>query len=174
MVVTGSINTISTKWADQQEAVGRPEFGTNSTHEFDHPFLQAVGMFIGEFTCLISFAIYRACNRKGVEDGTIDLGSDNFSPFLLLLPACCDMLGTSTMYFGLTLTFASSFQMLRGAVMFFTAVLSVVFLKAIIQTFRWAGIGVVIVGLVGVGVSDMLKELEDGGGKELSLGSERY
>jgi drug/metabolite transporter (DMT)-like permease len=61
------------------------------------------------------------------------------------------------MYFGLTLTFASSFQMLRGAVMFFTAVLSVIFLKAIIQAFKWAGIGVVIVGLVGVGVSDMLK-----------------
>ena len=34
------------------------------------------------------------------------------------------------MYFGLNLTFASSFQMLRGSVMFFTAVLSVIFLKA--------------------------------------------
>lgn len=168
MVVTGSINTISTKWADQQSAIGRPEFGANSTHSFDHPFLQAVGMFCGEFTCLISFVIYRFVNRKKVAEGELDLGSDDFSPFLLLLPACCDMLGTSTMYFGLTLTFASSFQMLRGAVMFFTAVLSVLFLKAVIQLFRWAGIGVVIVGLAGVGVSDMLKEINEGGGKDLS------
>jgi len=168
MVITGSVNTISTKWADQQEALGRPEFGTNSTHDFDHPFLQAVGMFIGEFTCLIAFQIYRFANKRKVAEGTLDLGSDDFSPFLLALPAVCDMLGTSTMYFGLTLTFASSFQMLRGAVMFFTAVMSVIFLKAVIQLFRWAGIGVVIVGLAGVGVSDMLKEINEGGGKDLS------
>ena len=71
------------------------------------------------------------------------------------------------MYFGLTLTFASSFQMLRGAVMLFTAIFSVIFLKAIIQMFRWAGIGVVIVGLAAVGVSDMLKEIHNGGGKDL-------
>ena len=86
-------------------------------------------MFIGEFTCLIAFQIYRFANKKKVAEGTLDLGSDDFSPFLLALPAVCDMLGTSTMYFGLTLTFASSFQMLRGAVMFFTAVMSVIFLK---------------------------------------------
>ena len=113
----------------KQTLKGRPEFGTNSTHDFDHPFLQAVGMFIGEFTCLIAFQIYRFANKRKLAEGTLDLGSDDFSPFLLALPAVCDMLGTSTMYFGLTLTFASSFQMLRGAVMFFTAVMSVIFLK---------------------------------------------
>ncbi|CAG5099320.1 Oidioi.mRNA.OKI2018_I69.XSR.g16443.t1.cds [Oikopleura dioica] len=165
MVITGSINTISTKWADNQRAIGKPEF---PEHDFDHPFLQAVGMFIGEFTCLIAFQIWRRFNKKKVEEGEIDVGSDDFSPFLLCLPACCDMLGTSTMYFGLTLTFASSFQMLRGAVMLFTAIFSVIFLKAIIQMFRWAGIGVVIVGLAAVGVSDMLKEIHNGGGKDLS------
>jgi len=164
MVVTGSINTISTKWADNQRAIGKPEF---PEHDFDHPFLQAVGMFIGEFTCLIAFQLWRRFNKKKVEDGEIDVGSDDFSPFLLALPACCDMLGTSTMYFGLTLTFASSFQMLRGAVMLFTAIFSVIFLKAIIQMFRWAGIGVVIVGLAAVGISDMLKEINNGGGKDL-------
>ena len=111
--------------------------------------------------------------REKIEEGTLDLGNDDFNPFILCLPAMCDMLGTSTMYFGLTLTFASSFQMLRGAVMFFTAVFSVLFLKAIIQLFRWAGIGVVIVGLAAVGVSDMLKEMHDGGGKDLSLGFTR-
>ena len=34
--------------------------------------------------------------------------------YLLLPAALCDMLGTSTMYVALTLTSASSFQMLRG------------------------------------------------------------
>ena len=80
----------------------------------------------------------------------------------------CDMCATSVMYFGLNLTFASSFQMLRGSVMFFTAVLSVMFLKRIIEAFRWAGIGIVITGLVGVGVSDLLKEINGGSSKDLT------
>lgn len=75
MVVTGSINTISTKWADNQRAIGKPEF---PEHDFDHPFLQAVGMFIGEFTCLIAFQLWRRINKKKVEDGEIDVGSDDF------------------------------------------------------------------------------------------------
>lgn len=41
-------------------------------------------------------------------------GNQNFSPWIFLPPALCDMLATSTMYVGLNLTFASSFQMLRG------------------------------------------------------------
>ena len=75
MVITGSINTISTKWADNQRAIGKPEF---PEHDFDHPFLQAVGMFIGEFTCLIAFQIWRRFNKKKVEEGEIDVGSDDF------------------------------------------------------------------------------------------------
>lgn len=163
MVITGTLNTISTKWADRQTAIGRPEF---DEHDFDHPFLQTVGMFLGEFTCLITFQIYRTYLR--CKNQEVDLGSDDFSPFLLLIPAMCDMSATSVMYFGLNLTFASSFQMLRGSVMFFTAVLSVIFLKQVIKLFRWAGIGIVITGLVGVGVSDLLKEINGGSSKDLS------
>ncbi|WAR14464.1 S35F6-like protein [Mya arenaria] len=37
-----------------------------------------------------------------------------FNPFVFLPAALCDMCGTSIMYIGLNLTFASSFQMLRG------------------------------------------------------------
>ena len=38
----------------------------------------------------------------------------NFPKYIFLVPAFCDTLATSTMYLGLTLTYASSFQMLRG------------------------------------------------------------
>merc|ERR1719322_1820077 len=50
------------------------------------------------------------------------------------------MTATSVQYIGLTLTYASSFQMLRGAVIIFTGILSV------------------IGGLVTVGLSDMLNQ----------------
>jgi hypothetical protein len=67
--------------------------------------MQAIGMFIGEMLCLVTFylLVWRA-KRTGQE---IDRGKP-FNPFIFLLPACCDMTATSLMYLGLTLTDASS------------------------------------------------------------------
>ena len=47
-----------------------------------------------------------------------------FNPLILLPAAMLDLCGTSIMYVGLTLTSASSFQMLRGSVIVFTGILS--------------------------------------------------
>ena len=44
MVVTGSINTLATKWADKSESRG---WDGGPPKEFNHPFLQSVGMFLG-------------------------------------------------------------------------------------------------------------------------------
>ena len=44
-------------------------------------------------------------------------------PQVFLPPALCDMTATSVQYIGLTLTYASSFQMLRGAVIIFTGII---------------------------------------------------
>jgi hypothetical protein len=114
MVITGSINTLSTKWADEIESAGRD----GDVHVFDHPFFQASCMFIGEMLCLVVFKIlYKVYSLRA--DGSEDVkeltrGNRNFSPFVLLLPAMCDMTATSIMYIGLNLTYASSFQMFRG------------------------------------------------------------
>ena len=43
----------------------------------------------------------------------------NYSIFLFYFPALCDVTATSIMYIALTLTSASSFQMLRGSIMIF-------------------------------------------------------
>ena len=56
------------------------------------------------------------------------MGTKNHSVFtifsqIFLPPALCDMTATSVQYIGLTLTYASSFQMLRGAVIIFTGAL---------------------------------------------------
>lgn len=152
MVITGSINTLSTKWADRQSAEGRD--GNN--HSFDHPFLQAVGMFLGEFSCLIAFQIIKTYNRIRRPNQEQNLGNQSFNPLIFLPPALCDMCGTSLMYVGLNLTYASSFQMLRGAVIIFTALLSVAFLGSTIRKVMWAGIFIILVGLALVGVSDII------------------
>lgn len=155
MVVTGSVNTIATKWADKLQSKN----SEGKIVEFNHPFLQACSMFLGELSCLVLFKILvcsgKQSNRKdGTDNQTLNSGS--FNPFIFLAPALCDLTATSTMYVGLNLTYASSFQMLRGAVIVFTGLLSVAFLDKHMKRYEWLGIFIVIVGLICVGLSDVI------------------
>lgn len=112
-------------------------------------------MFLGEMMCIFVFYIWyfsRSCRRKDMAV----FGPQKFVPFVWAIPAMCDLLGTSTMYVGLTWTFAASFQMLRGSVIIFTGLLSVAFLGTRLKIHHWIGMFFVILGLVLVGVGDYL------------------
>ncbi|XP_074845163.1 solute carrier family 35 member F6 [Carettochelys insculpta] len=151
MLLTGSINTLAAKWADNFSAGG---CGETPEHSFQHPFLQAVGMFLGEFSCLAAFYLLVCRDRRRAEPS---MGPPQpFNPLLFLPPALCDMTGTSIMYVALNMTSASSFQMLRGAVIIFTGLLSVAFLGRKLVPSQWLGILVTMAGLVVVGLADML------------------
>ncbi|KAF5279940.1 hypothetical protein FQR65_LT15122 [Abscondita terminalis] len=156
MVVTGSINTLSTKWADTLEAKGRDGI----VRKFDHPFFQATCMFFGEFLCFVVFKIlYKAFSRSanGTEDvHELTKGNRDFNQFKLVLPAMLDMTSTSLMYIGLNLTYPSSFQMFRGAVIVFVGILSVTFLERVLKKREWSGIFLVILGLTVVGLADFM------------------
>ncbi|XP_064428031.1 solute carrier family 35 member F6 isoform X2 [Mirounga angustirostris] len=156
MLVTGSINTLSAKWADNFMAQG---CGGSKEHSFQHPFLQAVGMFLGELSCLAAFFLLR-CRAARHPDASMD-PQQPFNPLLFLPPALCDMTGTSIMYVALNMTSASSFQMLRGAVIIFTGLFSVAFLGRRLALSQWLGILATIVGLVVVGLADLLSKHDD-------------
>ncbi|XP_001520514.1 solute carrier family 35 member F6 [Ornithorhynchus anatinus] len=156
MLITGSINTLSAKWADNFSAKG---CGGSKEHNFQHPFLQAVGMFLGEFSCLVAFYLMRCRARQRVDPGTEP--PRPFNALLFLPPALCDMTGTSIMYVALNMTSASSFQMLRGAVIIFTGLLSVAFLGRKLVLSQWLGIFTTIAGLVVVGMADLLSKHDD-------------
>ncbi|XP_055607026.1 solute carrier family 35 member F6 [Uranotaenia lowii] len=162
LVITGSINTLSTKWADTLQS----ESSDGQIRPFEHPFVQACAMFLGEFLCLLTFkAIYYHLRRKnnGAEDRhDLVKGNREFSPFILFVPAMCDMIATSIMYVGLNLTYASSFQMLRGSVIVFVGILSVAFLNRNLVNREWIGIFFIIIGLGVVGLSDFVSD--DGAG----------
>ena len=83
-----------------------------------------LGMFLGEMLCMLVFWFTRWKNSRQQRDSYPDLNDANapkkFNPLIFLPPALCDMTATSLQYIGLTLTYASSFQMLRGAVIIFT------------------------------------------------------
>ncbi len=89
---------------------------------------QGVCMFVGEFLCVPTFFVlhliqklrYKYNTKSAAERLLVpddDEGAPSiprFNPFVFLPPAMCDMCATSLMYIGLNLTYASSFQMLRG------------------------------------------------------------
>ncbi|XP_037041338.1 solute carrier family 35 member F6 [Bradysia coprophila] len=161
LVVTGSINTLSTKWADNLSAAG----SDGQVRQFEHPFVQACFMFLGEMLCLLAFKAfyyYYRSKRDGSEDvNQLVKGNRTFNPFILFVPAMCDMIATSIMYVGLNLTYASSFQMFRGSVIIFVGILSVAFLNRTLVPREWAGIIFVIIGLGIVGAADFMSN--DGG-----------
>lgn len=139
-------------------------------------------MFFGEFLCFLAYkGMYLYYKKKDYtnemmpDSGRNDAGallkkaihqyplflfvvrgSTSFSPFIFLPPALCDMTATSLMYIGLILTSPSSFQMLRGALIVFTGLLSVAFLGRRLKIYEWLGILLVICGLVIVGLSNII------------------
>ncbi|KAM4522383.1 solute carrier family 35 member F6 [Odontesthes bonariensis] len=156
MLTTGSINTLSAKWADMFTAKGCHD---DPEHGFSHPFVQAVGMFLGEFSCLAVFYILVCHDRRSPEPKMI--AGQSFNPLLFFPPAMCDMTATSIMYVALSMTSASSFQMLRGAVIIFTGLLSVAFLGRRLALNQWLGIFITILGLVIVGLADFVSGHKD-------------
>ena len=114
---------------------------------------QAVLMFLGEMSCFFAFKIWYfsyVIRKKDVST----FGPQKFNPLIWAVPAMCDLTATSTMYVGLTWTYAASFQMLRGSVIIFTGLLSVAFLKTKLKLHQWTGMVTVVVGLVLVGIGD--------------------
>jgi len=176
MVVTGSINTIAVKSADNVRA----ENSDGEVVKFNHPFFQANVMMLGECLCMVVYLIYwlsGGLEKKPIVKDTEEIGEEaeesvseaaglgNPSPFLFLPPALCDVTATSMMYVGLTMTSAAQFQMLRGSIMIFVGLLSVVFLKKRLEWFRWTGMAVVVCGIAMVGGADFIKtgDEEEGG-----------
>eukprot|EP00161_Ancyromonas_sigmoides_P013541 TRINITY_DN3491_c0_g2_i1.p1 TRINITY_DN3491_c0_g2~~TRINITY_DN3491_c0_g2_i1.p1 ORF type:complete len:442 (-),score=241.54 TRINITY_DN3491_c0_g2_i1:80-1291(-) len=160
MLVTGSINTLTTKVADDRTVKGRDEY---PPHKFTHPLVQSVFMFTGEASCLLAYLILKRLGKIPAAPletdpvtGEVAPKKRTWTPLILLPPACCDMFGTSLMYAGLTFTYASSFQMLRGAVIIFTAAFSIIFLKRKLFVIHYAGCLVVLLGLILVGLSNVL------------------
>jgi len=171
MLITGSINTLSVKYADKLSA----ENTIGENVPFNHPFLQACGMFLGEMMCMVAFYVVRFYKKKrreqraaissGIEDDEQRLADQEeseeaeptpYNPLIFWPAALCDMTATSIQYIALTLTYASSFQMLRGAVIIFTGILSTFVLRRRLGMHRWIGIVFVIIGLCIVGLCDIL------------------
>ncbi|XP_045160794.2 solute carrier family 35 member F6-like isoform X2 [Mercenaria mercenaria] len=167
MLVTGSINTLSKK--AQNDCIVK---GYKSTeHSFDHPWFQTWIMFIGESLCLIGLCLHRRRElqeyRKHVTENDalmvqphIEVGPPVHArvfQWIVVVPTCCDLVGTSLAGIGLVYVDASVWQMLRGSIIIFAGILSKIFLKRKLKLTHWLGMIMVMIGLVLVGCSSVFK-----------------
>lgn len=73
--------------------------------------------------------------------------------FLLAMPACCDIAGTTLMNVGLLFVAASIYQMTRGALILFVGLFSVLFLRRKIFLYQWSALFIVVAGVAIVGLA---------------------
>lgn len=168
MLFTGAINTIATKYQDES-VVGHLKHGQPVT--FKHPAVQSGLMFAGEFGCLIIYIIITCSKSKqqSVDTSTVQF-QDSLSPaaepdrhsrhtwragLAFLLPACLDALATTLLNLGLYYTFASTFQMLRGTLVLFAGLLTVVILKRRLHSHHWLGMVLITAGAAIVGAASV-------------------
>ena len=154
MICAGTLNTLSAKHTNLMKAKGT---NPKDEHYFDHPFFQTGLMFFGEMLCLFAFQALNTIQKltgRCIYSNNEDFLENNITPLVWILPASCDLIGTTMLFIGLSWTFASSFQMLRGSVVIFTGVFSVIFLKAKLHLHHCFGILLVMSGLMLVGIGD--------------------
>ena len=76
-----------------------------------------------------------------------------YKVFMLALPACCDITGTTLMNVGLLFVAASIYQMTRGALVLFVGLFSVLFLHRKLYLYQWSALFIVVLGVGIVGLA---------------------
>ena len=165
MLLFGTVNTIANKYQDIT-VVGHDENG--KPVYFNHPGVQSACMFLGELLCLVFYILeqtFFAATKDTGNTGLVSLqdkdqerNSGLIKALAFFVPAFCDSVGTTLLYVGLFYTYASSFQMLRGCVVLFSGLLTIVILKRKLHSHHWAGMFMIIFGAAAVGVADYLNQ----------------
>ncbi|KAI7820310.1 hypothetical protein BC939DRAFT_458293 [Gamsiella multidivaricata] len=83
---------------------------------------------------------------------------EGFYVLLLWLPTLCDMTASTLMNVGLIYCAASVYQMLRGALVIFTGILSVIFLGRRLRAFEWFALFTIVMGIATVGLASVISQ----------------
>ena len=117
--------------------------------------MQANAIFLGQIMSLILHYVIKCFKKNTTNEENEENEPKPFNHIIFLVSALISVIDESLAMVGLVFTYASSFQMLRGARIAFTGLLSLVFLKKKMVRMEWFGILVVISGLIVVSVSDI-------------------
>ena len=161
LFVTGSINTIINKIqqsvnAKDQKFEGHQEFITFC-------------MFLGEFLCLLFYYITKNKESLINKDNGIKFKKDP-KIWYFVFPAVLDFLGSTISTISLTFLNSSIYQMLRGALIIFICVGTIIFLKTKYYRHHFLGIFIVVLGLIIVGINAVIYDDNKSSGKNPALG----
>eukprot|EP00347_Sterkiella_histriomuscorum_P020802 403336406 len=126
--------------------------------QWQHPFLQTLFMFSGEFLCGI---IYKLVFKKRVETEKHYYHQTHVmpmpykaqsNPLAYSIPAFTDLAASFLVFFGLTQVQASVYQIMKAFIVVYTSILSYMFLRRKQQYYHFIGIFMVVTGVVIVGV----------------------
>ncbi|KAK6200945.1 putative UDP-galactose transporter [Scheffersomyces amazonensis] len=171
-LVTGAANSLFTKYQDNQcvRNCSNPDVSTHKN--FEQPGIQTFQMFVGEFAMIfVYYLIYKS--KYGIQsrnEGYTQIGGEQnsdeaqqeqsksskisvFENWKLVIPAACDLFCTTLLNIGLVYTPVSIYQMTRGSVVLFVAMLSVLFLNRKITKLEWVSLFFVSLGVALVGLS---------------------
>ncbi|XP_050413454.1 solute carrier family 35 member F6 [Patella vulgata] len=158
------------------------EFGAGDgkkPHEFYHTFFMAPMLYLPQLFCLLLFYIMSGtgCGRRYLhpeqERNAVE-GAQNprggarrplnrrveqdmrYSKGIFVIPAIFNYAATCLLYVGFNLTYPSSTILFKGAILFFTSLLSVAFLGRNMNPRMWIGVVIGIMGLANLGIHDYI------------------
>ncbi len=154
MLLSGSINTIANKLQQNTKPLG-----ISYSH---HQKFITFCMFHGEVVCLIIYYFIQGRKKeekKIKQDDSIDTEKKTIKKipqpkfYYFLFPAFFDFLASTSTSISLTYLAPSIYQMFRGAIIIFTCLGSIIFLKSKYYRHHVLGIIIVIIGLLIVGLN---------------------
>ena len=160
LLVFGSLNTLTTKIQFEMVSVGMDGKEKHFQKAWFGTFLMFAGMVI---VLLIHFAnVLMRNGSKGdneiclLEAGKPVLQTTSFwvAAKLISLPAILDLLATALCFIALYWIPPSASQILRGSMIVFAAILSVVFLKRRLLPYHWFGVSLCCLAIVIVGYAN--------------------
>lgn len=143
MLLFGTGTSISMKIMLQLKAAGY----AGQVHNFDQPFTQSILMFFG---MLFSFFVSKCWDpeNKGPRPP-----STWRQRVMVSIPSAFDLFASTLMTFGLIYINVSIFQMLRGSMVIFSVILSIIFLKRKIKGYEWFGVIITVIALIMIGTA---------------------
>ncbi|KAL0233575.1 hypothetical protein PCE1_002090 [Barthelona sp. PCE] len=149
--------------------------GCSSKHpqkfqKFAKPSFQTLSMFVGMALCLCVFYITKLFKKKDKKDAPLlndklQVEQPKAPAFIYMIsavPSLCDLCATLLLNISLLFISASVWQLLRGSMTVFTALMSRFILKKALPRFKWTAVAIIVFALTIVGASSLLGPTQPG------------
>lgn len=126
--------------------------------KFERPWFQGWAMFLGMSLLIFDTRALKSCKCPSYTIGGTVRGWGLFR--VASIPALCDLFATVLQNIAILYLAPSIWQMMRGTILFFTAILAIFYRHRKLSWVDWTGVITTIVGITIVGLSSILTQKE--------------